>query len=196
MDFEHTWRPKLHVFQVMLARALPTIWTSGSSCPTLTPSCRCLEASPRPQCSPPPLQTAPNYERLNARNDYRGTRLATQQTRAPSEQVRWTTSVFFAEKNWSHAMAFRLLDQRTYDAGVDSRAVIDFGSEHLQRRLVLGGSVAHQHGDELRHANVEGRGHQHRSYTIGGTTGQCLRRVFRRYYPSPYAAGWCASDAG
>ena len=54
-------------------------------------------------------------------------------------------------------MTFGLLDQRTYDVGVDSRAVIDFGSEGMHRRLVLGGSLSRQHGDELRYANIEGR---------------------------------------
>lgn len=103
-----------------------------------------------------PRQAGTNYVARKATNDYRQKRGAVRLTWQPSADVRWTTSLYTADRDRYHAMTFGILQQDMQDIGIDSRVAIEFGSAALTRRLVAGVSFARLDGDEWRNANVAG----------------------------------------
>jgi len=103
-----------------------------------------------------PRQAAPNYVPLKATNDYTQKRAALRMTWQPSTDVRWTTSLYTADRDRFHAMTFGILEQRMLDTGLDSRLAVEFGSPALTRRLVSGVSLSRLDGKEWRFANVAG----------------------------------------
>ena len=103
-----------------------------------------------------PRQAAPNYVPLKATNDYTQKRGALRMTWQPSADMRWTTSLYTADRDRFHAMTFGILQQSMLDTGLDSRLAVEFGSPALIRRLVTGVSLSRLDGKEWRFANVAG----------------------------------------
>ena len=103
-----------------------------------------------------PRQAAPLYAPLQAGNDYRQKRGALRLTWEPSARLRWTTSVYAAQRDRYHAMVHGILAQDLRDTGLDSRLALDFGSVEQVRRLVAGLSLSRVDGDEWRSTNVAG----------------------------------------
>lgn len=109
-------------------------------------------------------QAGTNYVALRATNDYTQKRGALRLTWQPNADVRWTTSMYAADRDRYHAMTVGILKQSMQDTGIDSRIAVEFGSAALTRRLVAGVSFARLDGDEWRNANVAG--------TAGAATGR------------------------
>lgn len=103
-----------------------------------------------------PRQAAPNNVALKATNDFTQTRGALRLTWQPNADVRWTTSLYGADRDRFHAMTMGILQQGMRDSGLDSRLTAEFGSATLTRRLVAGVSFARLSGDEWRYTNVAG----------------------------------------
>lgn len=111
-----------------------------------------------------PRQAGTNYAALKATNDYTQKRAALRLTWQPSADVRWTTSLYGADRDRYHAMTVGILQQDMQDTGLDSRVAVEFGTAALTRRLVAGVSFARLDGEERRNANVAG--------SPGGATGR------------------------
>ncbi|MBN9368677.1 MAG: TonB-dependent receptor [Comamonadaceae bacterium] len=103
-----------------------------------------------------PRQAGTNYAALKATNDYTQKRAALRLTWQPSADVRWTTSLYGADRDRYHAMTVGILQQDMQDTGLDSRVAVEFGTPVLTRRLVAGVSFARLDGEERRNANVAG----------------------------------------
>ncbi|WEE77023.1 TonB-dependent receptor [Comamonas testosteroni] len=103
-----------------------------------------------------PRQAGTNYAALKATNDYTQKRAALRLTWQPSADVRWTTSLYGADRDRYHAMTVGILQQDMQDTGLDSRVAVEFGTAALTRRLVAGVSFARLDGEERRNANVAG----------------------------------------
>lgn len=106
-----------------------------------------------------PRQAAPGYVAQDAGNNYRQTRGALRMDWQPREGLRWTTSLFAAQRDRFHPMTMGIVEQDMRDTGLDSRLVAELGqggSAGLTRRLVLGLSSARLSGDEWRSTNVAG----------------------------------------
>ncbi|MGB3988608.1 MAG: TonB-dependent receptor [Minisyncoccales bacterium] len=103
-----------------------------------------------------PRQAGTNYVALKATNDYTQKRGALRLTWQPNADVRWTTSLYTADRDRYHAMTYGILQQSMQDTGFDSRIAVEFGSSALTRRLVAGVSFARLDGEEWRNANVAG----------------------------------------
>ena len=89
-----------------------------------------------------PRQAAPNNVALKATNDFTQTRGALRLTWQPNADVRWTTSLYGADRDRFHAMTMGILQQGMRDSGLDSRLTAEFGTATLTRRLVAGVSFA------------------------------------------------------
>lgn len=112
-----------------------------------------------------PRQAAPGYVAQNAGNNYTQARGALRLDWQPREGLRWTTSLFAAQRDRFHPMTMGIVEQDMRDAGLDSRLVAELGQGGgLARRLVLGFSSAHLDGDEWRSTNAGG--------TPGASTGR------------------------
>lgn len=104
-----------------------------------------------------PRQAAPGYVAQDAGNHYRQTRGALRLDWQPREGLRWTTSLFTAQRDRFHPMTMGIVEQDMRDSGLDSRLVAELGQGGgLSRRLVLGFSSARLSGDEWRSTNVAG----------------------------------------
>ncbi|HBK00429.1 MAG TPA: TonB-dependent receptor, partial [Delftia acidovorans] len=104
-----------------------------------------------------PRQAAPGYVAQDAGNNYRQTRGALRMDWQPREGLRWTTSVFAAQRDRFHPMTMGIVQQDMRDTGLDSRLVAELGQGGgLTRRLVLGFSSAQLDGDEWRYTNAGG----------------------------------------
>ena len=99
-----------------------------------------------------PRQAAPGYVAQDAGNNYRQTRGALRMDWQPREGLRWTTSLFAAQRDRFHPMTMGIVQQDMRDTGLDSRLVAELGQGGgLTRRLVLGFSSAQLDGDEWRY---------------------------------------------
>lgn len=104
-----------------------------------------------------PRQAAPGYVAQDAGNNYRQTRGALRMDWQPREGLRWTTSLFAAQRDRFHPMTMGIVQQDMRDTGLDSRLVAELGQGGgLTRRLVLGFSSAQLDGDEWRYTNAGG----------------------------------------
>lgn len=104
-----------------------------------------------------PRQAAPGYAAQQAGNNYRQTRGALRLQWQPQAGLRWTTSVYTAQRDRFHPMTMGIVAQDMRDSGLDSRLVADLGEAGgLVRRLTLGVSHAQLRGDEWRSSNVGG----------------------------------------
>lgn len=119
-----------------------------------------------------PKQAGANYQRLNAHNNYRVNRLAAQLNWRPNESVHWRTSAYLNQRDRDHAMTYGYVMNDFRDAGLDTRAAVDFGEAGLVRKLAAGARYQRMHGDETRFANPDGQpGRQTGLNTLTATQG-------------------------
>lgn len=103
-----------------------------------------------------PRQAAPGNSAQNAGNNYSQSRAALRLTWQPNTRLRWTSSVYTAERDRFHPMTMGIVKQDMRDAGLDTRLVADFAEQALPRRLTLGFSSTHLNGDDWRYTNTAG----------------------------------------
>lgn len=103
-----------------------------------------------------PKQAAPRYQALNAHNDYQFNRIALKLNWQPHENFHWQTSLYLNKRKRDHAMVHGFVMQDLRDAGLDTRAVMNFGSPSLVRKWIVGLAYQRMTGDEDRFANANG----------------------------------------
>lgn len=101
-------------------------------------------------------QAAARYQPLNAHNNYRLNRVAAKLNWQPSEQLQWVTSIYTHQRQRDHAMIYGFINQDFRDAGLDTRATVNWSDGALVRKLVAGASYQRMGGDESRFANPDG----------------------------------------
>lgn len=98
-------------------------------------------------------QAAPNYERLNAVNNYALNRAAIKLSWKPRAGIEWTSTVYASDRDRVHAMVFGVLENGFKDTGLDTRLTADLGAPGQLRRVVLGAATQRMHGDQHNYAN-------------------------------------------
>ena len=114
-------------------------------------------------------QSAPGYAELDADNNYRMSRAALKLEWTPTDKVKWISSIYLANRDRLHSMAYGILDQQSIDTGMDSRGILNLSKGALTRRLVVGASFMKHRADERSYANLNGKaGRQTRDNVLIG----------------------------
>lgn len=103
-----------------------------------------------------PHQAAPGNRAQNAGNNYNQSRAALRLSWQPNARLRWSSSVYAAERDRFHPMTMGIVQQNMRDSGLDTRLVADLAEQALPRRLTLGLSSAHLNGNDWRYSNTAG----------------------------------------